>query len=151
MDGETNVTKWNYKPHEGNWLDGKVTQNTSATGYRLPTSDEWEYAAKGGENYYKYAGSNNVDDVAWCYTNSGWKSHPVAQKKANGYGLYDMSGNVCEWVWDVYPDAYDDYDNRFARGGSWYNNAGNCGVEGRYAWRASHQGDLGIRIVRSSK
>ena len=60
-------------------------------GYRLPTETEWEYAARGGENY-KYAGSNNADEVAWYdedwYTGS---THGVGEKKANGFGLYDMS------------------------------------------------------------
>ena len=78
----------------------KVTKNDSANGFRLPTEAEWRYAAKGGENY-KYAGSNNLDEVAWYNKNSDDKPHPVAQKKPNGYGLYDMSGNVKEFCWDL--------------------------------------------------
>ncbi len=74
-----------------------VTQNSAENGFRLPTNEEWEYAAKGGE-YYKYAGSDNLDVVGWYRNNSGEKTHPVAQKMPNGYGLYDMSGNVWEWV-----------------------------------------------------
>ena len=75
----------------------KVKWNQNANGYRLPTEAEWEYCARGGE-YHLYAGSNNIDEVAW-YGESGG-THPVGQKKPNGYGLYDMSGNVFEWVWD---------------------------------------------------
>jgi len=66
-------------------------------GGRLPTVDEWKYAAKGGQNYF-YAGSNNLDEVAWYRGNSDIKVHKVKQLKANGYGLFDMSGNVQEWT-----------------------------------------------------
>jgi formylglycine-generating enzyme required for sulfatase activity len=64
---------------------------------RLPHSAEWEYAAQGGESY-TYAGSDDPDEVAWYSTNSGYKLHPVALKKPNGYGLYDMSGNAYTWT-----------------------------------------------------
>ena len=80
------------------------------TGYRLPTKDEWEYAAKGGENY-KYAGSDDEKEVGWYRGNSGQKIHPVGEKKSNGYDLYDMSGNVYEWVLDKYThSSIDDAD-----------------------------------------
>lgn len=72
-------------------------------GYRLPTEAEWEYAARGGEPYI-YAGSSNLDEVAWYEDNAGQQSHPVGQKKSNGYGLYDMSGNLEEWCWDGYDE-----------------------------------------------
>ncbi len=101
-----------------NW--DNTTQDMSKNGFRLPTTEEWEYAAKGGEDY-RYAGSNNLDEVAWYYANSGEKTHPVAQKKPNGYGLYDMCGNVREWCWDSY--SYKNYFARHMRGGSWFDNS----------------------------
>ena len=70
--------------------------------FRLPTEAEWEYAARGGNQSkgYKYSGSNSVYDVAWYYSNSDNKTHPVGQKRPNELGIYDMSGNVFEWCQD---------------------------------------------------
>lgn len=147
VDGKTDFATWDYTPHNGNSIRGKVTQNTKANGFRLPTRKEWGYAAGGGQNY-RYSGSNNLDEVGWYNYNSGGKTHPVAQKKANGYGLYDMSGNVWEWCWDVYP-RYSDY--RYARGGSYYGYGSFCEVDYRDYKRASNQyDDLGFRIVCSA-
>ena len=72
--------------------------------FSLPTEAQWEFAARGGNKSqgYIYAGSNNVNQVAWYVTNSDNTTHPVASKQANELGLYDMSGNVFEWCQDYY-------------------------------------------------
>jgi len=93
-------------------------------GGRLPTESEWEYAAKGGESY-EYAGSDNLDEVGWYSANSGGTAKRVKQLRANGYGLFDMSGNVWEWT------SSKDGANRVLRGGSWINTASSCRVSNR--------------------
>jgi len=146
VDGKTDVSAWNYTPHKEKSIRGEITQNESADGFRLPTLEEWQYAAKGGEDY-EYAGSDNIDEVAWYNDNSGRTTHPVAQKKPNAYGLYDMSGNVWEWVWD----SNDYYHSRYNCGGSWGNDDYDCKVssydyDGDYP--SSRGSNLGFRIVR---
>jgi len=74
-------------------------------GYRLPTEAEWEFAARCNQDYL-FAGSNRAEDVAWTTYNSRFSTHPVASLAPNDCGLYDMSGNVWEWVWDVYSEEY---------------------------------------------
>ncbi|MBQ1199705.1 MAG: SUMF1/EgtB/PvdO family nonheme iron enzyme [Bacteroidaceae bacterium] len=98
--------------------------------FSLPTEAQWEYAARGGKKSqgYRFSGSNNLADVAWFYDNSNSTTHPVAQKQPNELGLYDMTGNVCEWCDDcLVPYIRIDqtnpqvlgYDSHVLRGGSW--------------------------------
>jgi len=107
---------------------GDVSCNFGAKGYRLLTDSEWEYCARSGQRF-KYSGSDDVNEVAWYSGNSGGETHPVGLKKPNGFGLYDMSGNVWEWVWDWYgdyssgtqvdPQGPTSGSNRVFRGGCW--------------------------------
>lgn len=150
VDGITDVTKWNYVPHKENVLAGEIEQNLNANGYRLPTKGEWYYAAGGGE-YLVYAGSNNIDEVAWYKENSNDKTHEVGKKKANGYGLYDMSGNVREWCWDVYP-----YNSgyRYDCGGDFYSPYYRCNLlvnDDTNTNARSQDYGMGFRIVCSQE
>lgn len=110
------------------WIDvqefiQKLNKMTGKT-YRLPSEAEWEWAARGGRmsKGYIYAGSNDLDEVAWYEDNSA-KTHPVGQKKPNELGLYDMNGNVCEWCED---DWHDNYKGAPVDGSAWVNTPRDC-------------------------
>ncbi len=148
---------------DGNQIKkANVEWNRNANGYRLPTEAEWEYCAKAGTEL-TYSGSNNLDDVAW-YGDFGGSIHEVKTKKANGWGLYDMSGNVWEWSMDKWDsNAYQSRKNgienpilwenspcaRVVRGGSCRCSAYNC----RVAYRGRYNADVwnydrGLRLLR---
>lgn len=141
-----------------------ITCNFKANGYRLPTEAEWEIAAKAGQ-LFNYSGSDNPDEVSWNRDNSGGRIHTPGTKSPNDWGVYDMTGNVAEWVWDWYdanyiralptfinPTGPDTGTQKTIRGGSINNGEGrNLNI----LWR--EKGDpnrgyqyIGFRLVRSS-
>jgi len=148
---------------------GAIVWNRNANGYRLPTEAEWEFAARGGtvcQGNFIFSGSNDFNEVAWIWGRSGNRTHEVGSLKPNALGLYDMSGNVWEWVWDWYgpypdmpeldPVGYCPSFSRVLRGGSFMSSPNSVRVTNRYwcetrerAYPECRQGPVGFRLVRS--
>jgi formylglycine-generating enzyme required for sulfatase activity len=150
------------------WVDiqqfiSKLNAKTGKT-YRLPTEAEWEFAARGGKKSkgYKYAGSNEIEAVAWYKENSEDKTHTVGQKSPNELGIYDMSGNVWEWCSDWYGESY--YGSsastdpqgpasgsyRVLRGGGWGSAAARCRVAHRSSSSPGNRSNSGgFRVLLS--
>lgn len=177
--GETPVTRaiWNeimnkttddssdFPVNEVSWEDcktflQKLNERTGKT-FRLPSEAEWEFAARGGNNSMGtvYAGSNDIEEVAWFFGNSKKALHPVKQKKPNELGLYDMNGNVKEWCQDWY-DSYHrepqenpvcttySFPERVVRGGGWESMARSSRVSTRFSFKPNERGgSVGFRLV----
>jgi formylglycine-generating enzyme required for sulfatase activity len=141
------------------------------TSARLPSEAEWEYACRAGTTSPLYSGKAltsaegecpHLAELAWYGKNSDGTTHPVGQKQANDWGLYDMLGNVWEWCEDVWHDNYqgaptdgsagvDDAaagSSRVSRGGSWADHARDCRCASRNRWHRDERREyLGFRFV----
>lgn len=160
ISNSTDPDTWGSVPTSSNSTWNEATCNFEADGYRLPTEAEWEWLARGGENY-TYSGSSTVGDVAWYTSNTNdTGSREVKTKNANAYGLYDMSGNVCEWCWDwlgsisssTVGTGLASGSYRVLRGGSWYNAAYHCTVSNRDDASSPYYctSYYGFRVVRNA-
>jgi formylglycine-generating enzyme required for sulfatase activity len=157
----------NHPVEKVSWNDvqqfiNKLNQSSSYH-YRLPTEAEWEYACRSGGRDQKYCGGDYLGSLAWYKDNSGKKTHSVGKKTANGLGLYDMSGNVWEWVQDWYDDDYyssspsrnpkgpSSGSRRVRRGGSWYSSASGSRTAFRSSFSPVFRGlNMGFRLARTS-
>ena len=143
----------------------KIRTASGGRRFSLPTEAQWEYAARSGGREQRYAGGDNIDAVAWYADNSDGRPHPVAGRRPNALGLYDMSGNVWEWCRDSFrSDAYevhaqkepviedDDNPERVIRGGSWNLDAWSARCARRFSFRAVDRGPgLGFRLVLTDR
>lgn len=151
--------------NEVSWEDCKLfiqnLKNRTGFDFRLPSEAEWEFAARGGNKSAGtvYAGSNDIEDVAWFSGNSKKTLHPVKQKNPNELGIYDMNGNVNEWCQDWY-DSYtiEDQENpvcttysfpeRVVRGGGYESMARSSRVSTRFSFKPNERSrSVGFRLV----
>ena len=146
------------------WEDCQDFINTlnqlTGLNFRLPTEAEWEFAARGGNlsQHYKYSGSNDFDEVAWCEENSNDWLHRTGEKKPNELGIYDMSGNAWEWCYDwwgmyesaavVNPTGPESGSERVCRGGCMNGHARFCRIGYRMSYPPStRRPELGFRLA----
>lgn len=139
----------------------KVHWNKKANGYRLPTEDEWKFAAKANTDF-KYAGSNNLDEVGWysydlsrpiTKGNSDDQLQAVGKKKPNAFGLYDMCGNIWEWCWLHSHPVMKEYNSMPPMmGGSYYGSAEECEIDFNgihHTLKNTESPALGFRVVKT--
>ena len=145
-----------FLPKLNAFTEGKRPEGTA---YRLPTEAEWEYAAKGGKYWntypFKYSGSDKLNEVGWYDENSYGETKPVGLKTPNLLGLYDMSGNVSEWCYDLFSGynfenlsrVIKTYD-QVHRGGYWQGNLQECKSTSRRGTLYAHDyAYIGFRVA----
>lgn len=159
-EGPVSYVSWNEAQKFLHWLNRNKPADDQGK-YTLPTEAEWEYACRGNSEH-RFCGGDLISDVAWVKSKNIAYPQPVARKKANGFGLYDMSGNVAEWVADCYHADYEKSptsgqawiknclnSSRVFRGGAWNDDQQDARVTDRLAASpTSHSASIGIRVVR---
>ena len=172
--GATEALKFCNMLSEKTGLEPCYDENTGAcdfskNGFRLPTEAEWEYACRAGTATLFSSGDTEADltRVGWYRGNSGGKTHPVAQKEPNAWGLYDMHGNVYEFCYDGYDEAmnhssypavavqdpinFESFNYRMMRGGGWFSDPASCRsfTRGKF-WTGGGNYYIGFRVARRS-
>jgi len=152
------------------WIDAqefvmKLNEKEGTDKYRLPSEAEWEYAARAGTTTRYYFGNDASDlgNYEWYFSNSGRRTHSVGQKEPNPWGLYDIHGNVFEWVQDRWHNTYDGAPTdgsawedgispyRVSRGGSCNFDAGICRSANRnFDAPLPHRSDTGFRLLQEA-
>ena len=161
--GKTNPAFWGDAPNSEDKIWDALIEERDCGGYRLLTEAEWLYLATSkGTSSDVYAGSCQIEEVAWFNKNSGGTSQRVGKKKANQLGIYDLCGNVREWCWDWFcqfdspsllcnggPES-SEMGYRVTKGGSWKNIESNCAVKYRNGQVPYKKADnVGFRVARS--
>jgi len=163
MDANRSNFKGNNLPVEKiSWRDAvafcEKLSHKEDRNYRLPTEAEWEYACRAGVTG-AFAGTGHLDEMGWYEASSEEKTHPVATKKPNAWGLHDMHGNVSEWCNDLYNADYPQEEvtdptgpskgtYMVVRGGSWGHFARGCRSAARSSAPPSYQlRGTGFRVV----
>jgi formylglycine-generating enzyme required for sulfatase activity len=148
--------RWNDAVAYCEWLSEQTGEQ-----YSLPSEAEWEYACRASSETVYFFGDDEkqLEDYAWYSENSEGRTHPVGEKQANPWGLYDIYGNVWEWVQDWYeryseepqhnPSGPETGAFRIDRGGSWYSGSDYCRSASRDYWNdPADRGYLGFRLAR---
>jgi formylglycine-generating enzyme required for sulfatase activity len=157
-----------YKLTKHRGADWQCVLDPRASGYRLPSEAEWEYACRAkSERQYTFGDAEQLlGEYAWYDSNSSGRTWPAGRKLPNGWGLFDMHGNVWEWCEDVYHNSYEDAPRdgsarldqatagggRVIRGGSWADHARYCRCACRYGWHPGIRNDYsGFRFVLAAR
>lgn len=154
VNGNTDITEWNYVPHSSNIIEGTIECDFEANGYRLPTEEEWYQVGQSNYLIAKIPEDKSPLLSGWFLENSNNKTHEVKLQASNWLGVYDMAGNVSEWCWNLNDGSTNaaDAGKRAVRGGAWNCAKADCvsSIQ-NYTDPVIANNTIGFRLVRSVK